>query len=267
VSTSSRTLRSSRRLGILELGKDGAIDGSCELRLFTDSPLVDVEINKIDMHVLILGATGACGILLVKEALGASHTVIIFARSPEKLPEEIRNDTRVTLLKGELDDESTLSAAMENVDAVLSALGPKVSHGTYPRGEPLTRAYSLIIKAMVAHGVKRLIALGTPSMTDPHDKQSLKWSLIVGGIKTLVPTVYSDIVGIGNIIRTEGDTLDWTIVRVPFLTNSSNRNVVAGYVGDGKTGTTLSRVGFATFVLQELAKNEWVKEAPLVTLV
>lgn len=219
------------------------------------------------MHVLILGATGACGILLIEEALSASHTVVIFARSPEKLSEEIRNDTRVTILKGGLDDESALSAAVENVDAVLSALGPKLSHGTYPSGEPLTRAYSLIIKAMVVHSVKRLIALGTPSITDPHDKQSLKWSLIVGGIKTLTPTVYSDIIGIGNIIRTEGDALDWTIVRVPFLSNSSSRDVVAGYVGDGKTGTTLTRAGFATFVLQELAKNEWVKEAPLITSV
>ncbi|KAH0838631.1 NAD(P)-binding protein [Lanmaoa asiatica] len=218
------------------------------------------------MHVLILGATGACGTLLVKEALAASHTVVIFARAPEKLSEEIRNDARVTVLKGELDNETALSAAMENVDTVLSALGPKLSHGTYPSGEPLARAYSLIIKVAVAHSVKRLIALGTPSITDPHDKSSLKWSLIVGGIKTLTPTVYSDIVGIGNTIRTEGDALDWTIVRVPFLTNSSSRNVVAGYVGDGKTGTTLSRAGFAIFVLQELAKNEWVKEAPLVTV-
>lgn len=219
------------------------------------------------MRVLILGATGPCGILLVKEALGVSHTVVIFARSPEKLSEEIRNDTRVTILKGELDDESALSAAMENVDAVLSALGPKLSLGTYPSGEPLARAYSSIIKIMMAHSVKRLVSLGTPSMTDPHDKHSLKWSLTVGGIRILAPTVYRDVVGIGNVIRTEGDALDWTIVRVPFLTNSSNRNVVAGYVGDGKTGTTLSRTGFAMFVLQELAKNEWVKEAPLITVV
>jgi len=219
------------------------------------------------MHVLILGATGPSGTLLVKKALDASHTVVIFARSPEKLSEEIRNDTRVTTLKGALDDEPALSAAMENVDAVLSALGPKLSHGTYPSGEPLARAYSLIIKVMVAHGVKRLIALGTPSITDPHDKQSLKWTLVVGGLKILASTVYSDIVGIGNIIRTEGDALDWTIVRVPFLTNSSSRDVVAGYVGDGKTGTTLSRLGFAAFVLQELAENKWVKEAPLITVV
>lgn len=221
----------------------------------------------LDMHLFILGATGASGVLLVKEALDASHTVVIFARSPEKLSEETRSDTRVTIVKGELDDESALSAAMENVDAVLSALGPKLSHGTYPSGEPLARAYSLIIKVMLVRGVKRLIALGTPSIADPHDKQGLKWTLIIGGIKTLAPRVYSDIVSIGNAIRTEGDALDWTIVRVPFLTNSGSQDVVAGYVGDGKTGTTLSRVGFAVFVLRELARNEWVKEAPLITLV
>jgi len=227
---------------------------------------LDIEEILPDMHLLILGATGPCGTLLVKEALGASHTVVIYARSPEKLCEEIRNDTRVTMLKGQLDDESALSAAMENVDAVLSALGPKVSHGTYPSGEPLAHAYSLIIKVMVARGIKRLIALGTPSITDPHDKSSLKWSLVVAGLKILVPGVYSDIVGVGNIIRTQGDALDWTIVRVPFLTNSSHRDVVAGYAGDGKTGTTLSRLGFATFVIEELAKNNWIKCAPLITV-
>ena len=216
------------------------------------------------MHVLILGAMGPSGLLLVKEALGASHTVVIFARSPEKLPEEIRNDTRVTIVKGELDNEPALSAAMENVDAVLSALGPKLSHWTYPSGDPLARGYSAIIKVMLARNVKRLIALGTPSIADPHDKSSLNRSLMVGAIKTLVPRVYSDIIAIGNVVRTEGRALEWTIVRVPVLTNSNNRNVTAGYVGDGKTGLVLSRAGFAAFIVEELTKNEWVQCAPLL---
>ena len=219
------------------------------------------------MHVLILGATGGCGILLVKRALEASHTVVILARSPEKLPQEIRDDSRVKIIKSELNDEAALSGAMENVDAVLSALGPQSLSGAYPSGEPLARAYSLIIKVMLAHSVKRLIALGTCSITDPHDKPGLKWKLIIGGIKTLAPAVYREIVAIGNVIRTEGDALDWTIVRVPFLTNSSNQNVICGYPGDGKTGYTVSRAGFASFVLQELARNEWVKMAPLISTI
>jgi len=219
------------------------------------------------MRVLILGATGAAGVLLIQEALDASHTVVVYARSPEKLSEEIRDDPRVTISKGELDDESALSAAMQDVDAILSALGPSVSRGPlHPSGEPLAHAYSLVIKLMKIHGVKRLLALGTPSITDTHDKFSLKMSVIVAGVRTLAHTAWKDVVAIGETIRKEGDALDWTIVRVPILSDSSDKKFVVGYVGDGKTGVWLTRAGFAAFTVQELARNEWVKAAPLVTL-
>ncbi|KAG2160147.1 NAD-P-binding protein [Suillus bovinus] len=219
------------------------------------------------MPVLILGATGAAGVLLIQEALAASHTVVIYARTPEKLAEEIRHDPRVTVHKGELDDREALSSAMEGVYAVLSALGPSVSRGPmHPKGTPLARAYSLIIELMISHGVRRLLALGTPSITDPNDKFSLRMSIIVKGVATLARTAYEDVVAIGETIRTQGNDLDWTIVRVPLLSGANDKKFVAGYVGDGKTGIWLTRAGFALFVVQELKNNEWVKKAPLITL-
>lgn len=219
------------------------------------------------MRVLILGATGAAGVLLIQEALAASHTVLIYARSPEKLPEQIRNHPRVTVHKGELDDREALSSAMKEVDAVLSALGPSVSRGPlHPKGTPLARAYSLIIELMKIQGVRRLLALGTASITDPNDKFSLRMSVLVTGVATLAHTAYEDVVAIGKTIRTQGNDLDWTIVRVPLLSGSDDKNFVAGYVGDGKTGACLARAGFASFVVQELENNEWVRKAPLITL-
>ncbi|KAG2109635.1 NAD-P-binding protein [Suillus discolor] len=219
------------------------------------------------MRVLILGATGAAGVLLIQEALAASHTVVVYARSPDKLSEDIRYDPRVTIHKGELDDREALSSAIMSVDAVLSALGPSVSRGPmHPKGTPLARAYSLIIELMIGHHVHRLLALGTPSITDPNDKFSLRMSIIVNGVATLARTAYEDVVAIGETIRTQGNDLDWTIVRVPLLSGANDKNVVVGYVGDGKTGIWVTRAGFASFVVQELEKNEWVKKAPLITL-
>jgi len=219
------------------------------------------------MRVLILGATGAAGVLLIQEALAASHTVIVYARSPDKLPEETKENPSVIIRKGELDDREALSSAMKNVDAILSALGPSVSRGPlHPKGTPLARAYSLIIELMKTHGVRRLLALGTASITDPNDKFSLRMSTLVTGVAILAHTAYEDVVAIGKTIRTQGDNLDWTIVRVPILTGSDDKNFVAGYVGDGKTGVWLTRAGFASFVVQELENNEWVKKAPLITL-
>jgi len=214
------------------------------------------------MRVLILGGTGAAGGLLIQEALAASHTVVIYARSPEKLPEQYRAHPRVTIHKGQLDDREAFSSALKDVDAVLSALGPSLSQ---PKGTPLAHAYSLIIELMKMHGVRRLLALGTPSITDPNDKFSLQMSIIITGVATLAHTAYEDIVAIGKTIRTQGDDLDWTIVRVPLLSGSDDKSFVVGYVGDGKTGIRLARAGFASFVVQELENNEWVKKAPLIS--
>jgi len=70
---------------------------------------------------------------------------------------------------------------------------------------------------------------------------------------------------VGEVIRTKGDALDWTIVRLPILTNIDSEEVVAGHVGDGKTGIYLSRKAYAAFTVHEVEKKEWVKEAPLIS--
>ncbi|KAI6005031.1 NAD-P-binding protein [Pisolithus orientalis] len=218
------------------------------------------------MRVLILGATGGIGVLLVGRAVADGHTVVVYARSPEKLPQNLRDSSQIIIRKGQLTDAESLSDALQDVDTVLSALGPAVSRGPFhPRGEPLAHAYSLIIKVMKERGVSRLIALGTPSIKDPHDKHSLVMSTIVCGVATFASTAYKDIVAIGETICREGDTIDWTIVRVPLLNSGSNESFVAGYVGDGQTTTSLTRIAFVAFVLQELTKKEWVKARPLVT--
>ena len=218
------------------------------------------------MRVLILGATGGIGLLLIERALAASHTVVVYARSPQKLPEHYADNPNVVLRKGELTDEAALLQALDGVDAVLSALGPAVSRGPlHPSGEPLAHGYALVIRAMKQIGVRRLIALGTPSITDPADKFSLKMSSIVTGVATLAPNAYKDVVAIGKTVREDGgEELDWTIGRVPLLTSSQSEEYITGYVGDGRTGIHLSRAAFAVFVLDELERREWVRKAPLV---
>jgi len=218
------------------------------------------------MRILILGATGPTGILLIREALAApqQHTLVLYVRSPEKLPEDISTHPAITVVKGELDDHA-LSTAMDGVQVVISTLGPSVKRGPFhPSDTPLAHGYSHIIAAMGMHKVTRLIALGTASITDPNDKFSCQFWLLIKGVATFARNAYKDVVAIGEIIRGEGVDLEWTIVRVPVLTDKESKEVIAGYVGDGKTKTTVSRAAFAAFVLGELEKNEWIRKAPLV---
>ncbi|EIW77326.1 NAD(P)-binding protein [Coniophora puteana RWD-64-598 SS2] len=220
------------------------------------------------MHVLILGATGPSGVLFIREALAHSHAVTIYARSPHKLPEDLAINAHVTVHKGELDEEAALSDAMDGVDAVLSALGPNASFTTsYPTDRPFGRAYSLILRVMKEKNVHRLIALGTPSITDEEDRASLRFALATRLLRYVLNAVYEDVRAIGRTLRTEGTALDiqWTIARVPMLTNATETRWHAGYVGDGKSAFTLSRAAFAAFVIHELEHNEWVGKAPAIT--
>ena len=75
---------------------------------------------------------------------------------------------------------------------------------------------------------------------------------------------YNDVVAINEVIR--GSDRAWTIARVPILNNGETREYQLGYIGDGQRTTTLTRIGFASFVIDELQKNECIHKAPLVTL-
>ncbi|KAJ3549273.1 hypothetical protein NMY22_g948 [Coprinellus aureogranulatus] len=217
-------------------------------------------------RLLILGGTGPCGILLIREALEVfeQSTVVVYARSPEKLPEDLASNKAIIVIKGALEDHEALSQALQGVDIVLSALGPSTSK-FHPPGTPLAKAYEGIIDLMKKQNVKRIVLLGTASIKDPKDRFSLAYKSLIWGVATLAPRAYADIVAIGEVFRTGGDDLDWTIVRVPILTNRDSREVVAGYTGDAGIGTTLARKGFAAFAVEEIKRREWVKQRPLIS--
>ena len=216
------------------------------------------------MRVVILGGTGPSGILLIEEALAAKHVIVVYARSPQKLPAHLNKHPHITIVKGELEDPEALDTALAGAGAVLSALGPSFGN---PSGTPIARGYSAVLEAMRRQGVKRLIALGTPSIKDgQNDKSSMVYSMMVTTVAYGARSAYTDIVAVGEVIRACED-IDWTIVRVPVLKNQKNREVRAGYIGDNGAGAgyTLARLGFAVFVLQELEKGEWIKQAPLIS--
>jgi len=215
------------------------------------------------MRVVILGGTGPSGILLIEEALAAQHTIVVYVRNPQKLPAHLSKHPDITVIKGELEDAAALATALAGAKAVLSALGPALGN---PAGTPIARGYAVVLEAMRRAGVRRLVALGTPSIKDEKDKFSLAYYAMVTAVAVGANSGYRDIVAVGEVIRGSED-VDWTLVRVPLLKNDKNREVRAGYIGDGFAGAgyTVSRQGFAAFVLQELEKGEWVKCAPLIT--
>lgn len=208
------------------------------------------------MQICIFGGTGPTGVLLVEQTLAEGHEVVVYARTPAKLPDH----ERLSLIVGQLGDAEAIAAAITGTDAVLSLLGPSTKRSDSP---PLLEGYRSIIAAMREKGPRRLVAIGTPSMTDVADRRDWKIDPLVFMMRTFQPTAYKTIVSTGQMVRES--ELDWTIVRVPFLSNGARtdnlnvRNV-------GQPGRLqLSRANAAAFILQQAMDTTYIRKAPLVS--
>jgi len=208
------------------------------------------------LRITVFGGTGPTGLLLVQQALTQGHDVVAYARTPSKLPRH----ERLSVVEGQLDDADKVAAAVAGSEAVLSVLGPGTKAADVP---PLVTGTRSIVAAMREHGVRRLVATGTPSINDDADSKDWKIGLLVKLISRFQPVAYDAIVTIGNIVRES--RLDWTIVRLPFLSNGPHTDRInARRVGE-KGSLRLSRANAAAFVLQQATDTTYLHKAPFIT--
>lgn len=73
-------------------------------------------------NLVVLGASGRTGRLVVEQALAAGHLVTALVRSPEKLT--LRHP-KLRVVVGDATDSSALSRALEGAVAVISTLGSR----------------------------------------------------------------------------------------------------------------------------------------------
>lgn len=72
--------------------------------------------------------------------------------------------------------------------------------------------------------------------------------------------------GIGAFVEWQpSEQLNWTLFRVPFLTNGKAGPVKASWAGRGEDGMFLSRKSLARWVLGEIEEKKWVGDAPLIS--
>ena len=106
------------------------------------------------MKLIVLGATGATGRLVVEQAVARGHEVVAYVRRPEALSE--RPGLRV--VGGQLTDAAALRTALTGADAVLCAIGPTRAKDLFGT-DLLQRTLPVLADAMSAAGVRRLVLL------------------------------------------------------------------------------------------------------------
>lgn len=68
---------------------------------------------------------GACGVEFCNQALKAGHSLIIFARSPNKLPPNIKDSPKVSTIQGKFVDANDREKAVKSgADVLVTFMGP-----------------------------------------------------------------------------------------------------------------------------------------------
>jgi putative NADH-flavin reductase len=208
------------------------------------------------MNIAILGATGRTGRPLVLQALEAGHEVTAFVRDRSKLGLE---HPKLRVVRGEIGDAAALESAIAGSAAVLSALGPV-------RGGPkeiMTVAARSIVAAMQKTGVRRLVTLTGAGVDQPGDEPKAFNKFMSVMLNLFAKDILTDSREHARIVRASG--LDWTIVRVPVLTDAPAKGVYrVGMVGIDD-GARIPRADVATFMLRALEDRTQVGAAPVLS--
>jgi putative NADH-flavin reductase len=60
------------------------------------------------MQLTLIAATGPSGKALIARALQDGHTLVVYARNPQKVDEKLKEDSRVRIVRGDLPAPSSL---------------------------------------------------------------------------------------------------------------------------------------------------------------
>jgi putative NADH-flavin reductase len=148
------------------------------------------------MDVLVVGATGATGHLLVGQLLDRGHDVRAVVRSPDRLPEALRDHERLSLTEASLLDltDAELAQLVDGCDAVASCLGHNLdAKGMFGKPRRLvTDAARRLCGAIRANGADRptkYVLMNTAGNTnrDLDEPASFAQRSVVGVLRVVLP--------------------------------------------------------------------------------
>jgi uncharacterized protein YbjT (DUF2867 family) len=133
------------------------------------------------MRIVVLGATGGTGRLVIEQAVARGHEIVAYVRRPEVLA----TSTGLTVVQGELSNIKALQAALDGADAVLCCLGTHEKRNV----DLMQKSLPLIIRAMQGARVFRLVLMSAYGVGDTAHSASF---IARFAYKTLVASVYQD---------------------------------------------------------------------------
>ena len=177
------------------------------------------------MSVLVVGASGATGKLLVEQLLIQGHKVKAIVRSPEKLPEAWKKNENIKIISAsvlDLSDEE-MREHVSDCDSIASCLGHNINwKGVY--GQPrrlVTDTARRLCKAVKANNPEQPVKYALMNTTGNRNRDlkepiSFGQKCVIGLLRLLLPP-HVDNEEAADFLRTQiGPTnhmIEWVAVR------------------------------------------------------
>jgi putative NADH-flavin reductase len=216
------------------------------------------------MHILILGATGRTGRILLSEALKRGHrvTVLVSHKGSLKI-----NPDLVEVHEGTPLNKFTLTEAMRGCDAILSTLNiSRVSDFPWSRlrtsKDFLSASMKHIIEAANDNHIKRIIITTAWGVAETKKDIPFWFRWLIDNSNIRYP--YRDHAQ-QELLLKASDT-NWTIIRPVGLTDSEKEKEIKVTLNNKpKPSLTISRMNVALFMLDVLEKNLYCKQCPVIS--
>lgn len=207
------------------------------------------------MHLLILGATGTVGSLIVALALAAGHTVMAQSRDPVKLEALAAPVERAVF---DPMDADALRAAVQGKDAVVFALGVNTTGPTTFFSDVTER----LVDSMTQTGVKRLVAITGVGAGETKGHGGFLYDQII--YRLFTRHRYADKDKQEDLIA--ASALDWVIVRpAPFADAAPESPLeVHTAVGPKTVLRRIARAEVARFVVDQLTDDAYLHQKPFI---
>lgn len=213
--------------------------------------------------ILLFGATGRTGGLVINYALEKGYSVVALVRSPEKVKVQ---SAQLTVIKGSPIDAGDVRRAMKGCNVVisaLSALSEKESF-SFKKIEPphvLETTIRNAIDSMKVNGVKRIITLS--SIGAGNSFNLAPWYMRLMIRITNFKIVFADHTRQETLLQQSG--LDWTIARPVALTNGTELQELSVSYDKTPSPFRISRSLLAKFMVDCIDDASLIGKAPILS--
>lgn len=205
------------------------------------------------MKLIVFGASGKVGHLVVDEAIRRGHqvTAIVYKKS------ERHFSSAVDVREIDVHNRRQVIGCIKGHDAVLSALG---SWGTATQ-DILSAAMASIIPAMESYSVKRIVSLTGADARVAGDRPGLSSRILRSLLVAIGPKVIDD--GEQHIYLLQKSQLDWTVIRSPKMKNGAFHAYQLSQKS-AKAWEIVSRRTIACAMLDLVENSTHLRQAPII---